>query len=328
MAKAPACIPLDAKLQKELQRTAAVVSYNFICTGSKGMTLANQYSALSIRFHGDGADIVSQIRNLSNGEQMYAKAFESVTVSITDKDDKAGSSRLKLKSIFSCEPKKTYYCGEDFKLEYLSLKARKLDSGLIVGRNIFDMAKLVIKNVKKAMAFGKEFVQKKGNNDDDWTLSSGMTLDDLVEHVLSQMYDWENKITRDGETDSTVDSDVEQEGVHGQKPVTHPPGYYFPGYFAFILFGKFNYLPSLRLECFAKDDELGSKKTCKAAHAKEAKEAGNKKIKSAIDNNEAENIAKSDTAGSIVIVGGKDNEDMAILMQSTSHLNCRNGRSC
>ncbi len=178
-----------------------------------------------------------------------------------------------------------YYCGEDFKREYLSLKSRKLDSGIIGGCNLFDMAKLVIKNVKKATAFGKEFVQKKGNDDDNWELPSGATLDNLIEYVLSQMYDWEYKITRDGETESTVESvlsqmydweykitrdgetestvesNVEPEDMPGQKLVTHPPDYYFSGFFAFLLFGKFNSTPSLHLECFAKDDELGNKKT-------------------------------------------------------------------
>jgi len=69
-------IPLEAKLQKELQHTAAVVSYNFICTGSKGMTIASQHTALNVRFHGDGANVVSQISNLSNGDKMYANTFE------------------------------------------------------------------------------------------------------------------------------------------------------------------------------------------------------------------------------------------------------------
>jgi len=58
----------------------------------------------------------------------------------------------------------------------------------------------------------------------------------------------------------------------GQKPTIHPPGYYFAGFFAFILFGKFNANPSLRLECFAKDDEHGSKKMQKVAHALESEE--------------------------------------------------------
>jgi len=71
----------------------------------------------------------------------------------------------------------------------------------------------------------------------------------------------------------------------------------------------------LCLEWFAKDDELSNKKTCKAAHAKEAKEAGNKKTKLAVKANEAENkTAKSDAAGSIVIVGGKDNKDTALFV--------------
>jgi len=105
-----------------------------------------------------------------------------------------------------------YYCGEDIKLEYLSLKSRKLDSGIIGECNLFEMAKLVIKNVK-ATAFGKEFVQKKGNDDDNWELPSGTTLDNLIEYVLSQMYHWEYKITRDGETESTVESNVEPEDM-------------------------------------------------------------------------------------------------------------------
>jgi len=298
-------IPLEAKLQKELQHMAAVISYNFICTGSKGMTIASQHTALNVCFHGDGADVVSQISNLSNGDKMYANAFKWDTIIVTDKEDKASSSRSKLKSIFSHEPKKMYYCGEDIKLEYLSLKSCKLDSGIIGECNLFEMAKLVIKNVK-ATAFGKEFVQKKGNDDDNWELPSGMTLNNLIEYVLSQMYDWEYKITRDGETESTVESNVEPEDMPWQKLVTHPPDYYFSGFFAFVLFGKFNSTPSLHLECFAKDDKIGNKKTWKVTCAHEAKEVGS-------DEDDRESATSSTQENVIVIDSANEKDELAFL---------------
>jgi len=83
--------------------------------------------------------------------EIYAKAFEKgYTVSITDKGDKAGPLSLKLKYIFSCEPKNKLYCGEDIKLKYLALKSCRLDSDIIVGAICFEMTKLVIKNFKTA----------------------------------------------------------------------------------------------------------------------------------------------------------------------------------
>ncbi len=218
------------------------------------MTYSSQYSALATHFHGDGDNIVLQIKNISNGTRMYADAFEACKTNtvVMNKDDKDGPSHLKLKTLFSRNSSKTYHCGEEIKLDYLSLKLHNPDSGMISGHNLFDMAKLVIKHVKKATAFAKDFVQKKGNGNDDWELPSGTTIEDLIEHVLAEMFLWENKIMRDGETDSTVGSDVEPEDMPGQKPTIHPPGYYFAGFFAFILFGKFNANPSLHLECFCK----------------------------------------------------------------------------
>ncbi len=58
---------------------------------------------------------------------------------------------------------------------------------------------------------------------------------DLLEYTLSQMYDWESIIMKDCKTQS-IKSDVKLQDMPGQKLATCPFGYYFPGYFAFILF--------------------------------------------------------------------------------------------
>jgi len=55
----------------------AIVLYNFICTGSRGMMYTSQYAALATHFHGNGDNIISQIKNLLNGTKMYAEAFEA-----------------------------------------------------------------------------------------------------------------------------------------------------------------------------------------------------------------------------------------------------------
>jgi len=89
------------------------------------------------------------------------------------------------------------------------------------------MAKLVTKHVKKVTAFA---VQMKGNSDDGWVLPSGTTIEDLTDHVLAEMFLWENKITRDDETDPTAGSNIETEDMLGEKPTTHSPGIILQGF--------------------------------------------------------------------------------------------------
>jgi len=92
-------IPLDAKLQKELQCAAAIVCYNFICTGSKGMMLSDQ----STKFHGDGNIVPSQARNLASDQMIFVHAFEEETVVISDKNDQHDALK-KLKTVLTCKP--------------------------------------------------------------------------------------------------------------------------------------------------------------------------------------------------------------------------------
>jgi len=55
------------------------------------------------------------------------------------------------------------------------------------------MAIVVIKYAKKVTSFAKYFVQKKGNGNDDWELSSKTTIN-LKEHIVAEMFLWDNKI--------------------------------------------------------------------------------------------------------------------------------------
>jgi len=73
---------------RKFKRRYSAVLLHFCQAHKQQMTLANEYSAFSVQFHVDGANIILHISNLSNNNEMYAKAADGDTVVITENDER------------------------------------------------------------------------------------------------------------------------------------------------------------------------------------------------------------------------------------------------
>ena len=144
-------------------------------------------------------------------------------------------SECHIPSSFTREPSRNVIVGKSFTLQLL--KQAMLSAPLCVsGLSLWNRAKEILKNCKKAMAFAKEKFNPYGS------LKSGLNADDLWNHVLDKMYEYLNQNTANAEVvqvendDDDDDNDEDDEGGN-VAPGVHPPTWYFRGFWTFQLFG-------------------------------------------------------------------------------------------
>ena len=178
---------MPMSIVKNICATACMICYDMLMQ-QPSMTKTNQHIFLYNSFHGnEDKNMSSQIGLLMEGRGVYCNLYVEIpnTTQITDKNHQSPPNKiasgakpsLMLHSRF-CHDGCQYIVGKHFNIQTLSSPAKtKLDEK-ITGRNIYDLAIITLRNLKKATAFAEEWL----NGGD---LPSGNTWDDLYSHLIT-----------------------------------------------------------------------------------------------------------------------------------------------
>ena len=175
--------PLPKYIRDELRMTCALHGYSAMKCGG-GKKLVTQYDEMNTFYHGKEPTHPSQIRLLSSASSPYCLLFDqSTSIATKKRDDMASISQYALKQIVSLDASRTFYCGEDIRVDDLEKKNRT-GSVLITGRHLHDMAKRGVRNYRKALSFcaAKYDLKTKAVKE------SGSTVADVIEYVRRRMY--------------------------------------------------------------------------------------------------------------------------------------------
>ena len=178
-----------ATLLKQLRSVASLQLYEIIVQQGS-MNLLEQQRKIYDIFHGNvEINMISQLERLVNGRNSYANIYDIENRPVqTDKETEPPSSStgvinpasemLIIKNVFlSRNDVGRYIAGDHFNEATVAAPAKTKPNELASGRHILDLAKLTLKNVKKAVAFAEDWLN-------DGSLPSGTTWDDLYTHVL------------------------------------------------------------------------------------------------------------------------------------------------
>ena len=180
---------MPAALIKNLRATACLKVYDFIFN-LDSMKLSDMQKIAYNSFHGnDEKNISSQIELLLQGHGDYSRIYDEEVTIVTNPNatvDEVSSNKSRiLKSIFCTSSDKTnmrFVSGTHFNKMSLSAPTKNKLTEKITGRNVLDLAKLALKNVKKAIVIAEEWLT-------DGELPSGRSYDDLYAHILSKYDD-------------------------------------------------------------------------------------------------------------------------------------------
>jgi hypothetical protein len=245
-------------IRDELRMAIALKGYSSIREGS-GKTLKQQMDLLYQFFHGQEPTHPSQLRLLCNGGYPYNEFYESSSKVATKKSSTANdTSSLVLKQSLSLDRFRTYYAGIDIKHKDLE---KKHMTGLMLmsGRSLLALAKKGYKMFKKA----NSFAEQKWDIKKCQPKESGLTIEDIVDFVRTEMFKSLNSSMTEFEKAKELDNELEEEyckvadenesiELENKKDnededkrdddnddIILPEGYMFPGFMAFMVWGPF-----------------------------------------------------------------------------------------
>ena len=145
---------------------------------------------------------------------------------------------------------------------------------LVQARTLYQYVELVQHNVKKAMAIAYHFCHF-ATGDKDCTLPSGTGFANLYVHILDKMYLLLTKEGNDVE-DSKDEAKSEKVPKESMEMKKRPEECFFPGYFLFVIFTKFQDDPNRCLNLFKSNNnnqsfKEGHKMIHKEAEVKQEK---------------------------------------------------------
>ena len=229
MSKKPS---VPSNIQKELQRTAALYCYNML--PQTGMKERDQQQHMMKYFHGT-ANIISQAELIAQGKAEYSDLFETIendpSVSNT-----TPTTILRLKPIVCRTTKAIYLCDEHITAKLVKNKTNKPSCRQIInGRALLTQAKLVMKNLKKAISIAETWTKRNGGslNGSVVNYGSGRTVEDLYNAVLDEMF-----LILSCDVDDTATEDSNDEGDNITSKRSNE--WFFQGFFAFTIFTKFS----------------------------------------------------------------------------------------
>ena len=171
--------------------TAALRCFSVLREGN-GKKLNEQYNAMFQLYHGhESQSIPGNLKLLCDASYCFKNIYDAKTKPTTDKNcssNSEGTTKYVLKSILARGMKRSFVAGDDISVTDLEKKSRSSPE-LIVGRALLETAKRGIKHYRKALAYAS----RKFDLDTMQCKESGTTIDDVIEYVLFQMYQDENK---------------------------------------------------------------------------------------------------------------------------------------
>lgn len=254
---APNKTSLPAVIQKELQRTIAVVCYKLI-TGKGSMKKTEMEGSLVDLFFGTlDANNISQVEQLLEGTGQYKTLFVEDTVQVNDTTLGSNCHKL-LDKTFSRRPDEVFVFRRH--ITKSSIKQASASANKVVQlRTLWHYQEAACCNCKKAMSFAQVWcTSKTGNN--DCVLPSGTCFANLYEHILAEMH---TLLCNKGSVDKEIDLDceIDQETNEATDAKIRPPDWFFPGYYTFLLFTKFQEDPTNCLNIFQDVEDEKSKQS-------------------------------------------------------------------
>ena len=254
---------------KECQRTVAIVCWDAI-NGMDSMSQTEQQRQLYNKYHGEANnnDSISFVKLFVAGEQTFKHVYDQESVVVTNRDATTNQCLKMKKSIVGDH---VFVAGKDFDAIMLA-KAKLSNQTLISGRTLQSQAMLVHRNVKKAIAYGREFclaeVIMLTNENPTSSMSetelfrkmlmlpSGSSREDLLKYVLDKMYAElkPEEVDEADDTNSDANANTDVNVQTQQQYVTAPEDYFFPGWIAFCVFTCFAENPDNELSIFQQGD--------------------------------------------------------------------------
>ena len=180
---------MPATLMKNIRVIAAVVCYDLLSQQSS-MKQDDQFKFCFNYFHGnDDQNIVSQVDLLLRGYRYHKQLYDiEKSPLVTDRDTADATESTAPDDIYVLKQRYStshmrFVRGKHFNKESLSAPTKARLKERVTGRNIYDLALQMIRNLKKASALADEWLDTEGN------VPSGKTWEDLYDHVLSKSND-------------------------------------------------------------------------------------------------------------------------------------------
>lgn len=216
-------------LMKELQRTIAFKAYNSILSSGITSTGKVLHKQLYDLYFGDEAneDSVGYAEQLLRGFGSFSAMF--------DREEELGQGEiiLKLKKCFHCMEETIIVSDNPSKkgITMAVLSSKRLSNRILLNpRQLWDFAKLVERNGKKALAILKQ--SEYADTINNGNLPSGKSYEDYLLFLRREMYkELGGGVMEIGDDDNSTTSGTEV------VEDTMKDSYLFPGYMAFALWG-------------------------------------------------------------------------------------------
>lgn len=217
-------------IMKELQRCIAFRCYNEVLTSGNSKSNKELQTKMHSLYFGkaNDEDNVSYSQQMLLGSQTFKPLFEVAT------DVARGTTTLVMKSCFHCTDETIVVSSNnrDKGINAAVLSSKGINNrSQITARSLWDMAKQVEKNGKKALAIVQLSNFKDGN------LPSGKTFEDYLLFIRESMFR-EMKATPEYNAEDDEDDEKSAAGeVDADSAAEMPDSWFFPGYLAFVLWG-------------------------------------------------------------------------------------------
>jgi hypothetical protein len=183
----------SATWQKEIQRAIAVSAWDQI-TGKDTMPATQLQLKLFKLYHGDDDDphSIALTSQCLGGVNQFAHLWERVELenNAAGNEQRSDGVNLVLKSGTLRSSSVRFVAGTAFTMTSISASSQQDNACALDGRAIFSAKELVLKSLKKALAFAKMYCEK---GDAFPKLPSGKTEEDFDLFILKKMYLAENK---------------------------------------------------------------------------------------------------------------------------------------
>jgi hypothetical protein len=280
---------ITSRMQKELQCVGSGLAKDLLNEQAELPSFLQDrfiYNA----FHGDkdNPDSIGMVETILSGTGIVEDMYTSQEPEIVDANTPTKSTATtsyQMKDICTLDPSRSYVTGQRITAGVLHGSTKTIRGPWIVGKSLHAQGTEVHKNCKKALGYGKRFLQADG-----W-VKSGTHQADYFNYVNSCMHALKFP------EHHVKDEKGEFSGIG------KPDGWMFNGYIFFVLYSprvEKGHDNSKVSRCFSRGDEhLHGEKT---AHGRAA---ANKKAKSAKDSRRTSELAEATS-----LVGGRRGMDM------------------
>jgi hypothetical protein len=176
---------IPSKMQKELQCVGSGLALDELMEASE-MSVKLQETFIYDTFHGksDDSNSIGLVETIISGTGIVKDMYCSKEIEVVDPttSTKSSASYLQMKDICTLDPSKAYMVGKLITKEVLHGSTKKTGGPWAVGRSLHSQGSKVHKNCKKALGYGRQFL------DADGFVKSGNLQPDYFHYVNTAMH--------------------------------------------------------------------------------------------------------------------------------------------